>query len=126
MLRLIYSALVIGCVGISSCAHKPQRQPTAIPELNLRVYRIEIGRKSSAQPIAELFMPANEFQAFLATREFRDREFRGNTFYSGCYLFEHSGHRASRTIASQKEKAEPIFCYDSALDRFQAKSPLLP
>jgi hypothetical protein len=122
----LFSALLI----FTACATPQKREPSSTNELNLRVYRIEIGRKSPQLPIAELYMPKSEFDTFLATRDFRDRDFRSNVFYSGCYQFEHTEHRASRAIASQrlddKNKSAPIFCYDSPLDVFRSKSNLLP
>ena len=108
------------------CAHRTPAgdAPAKVPSVNLYVYRIEIGFKSAPAPIAELWMPREEFQKFVSSKEFRDREFRQNTFHNGCYLFRHAESRAARRIASAN--TETIYCYNSAHDVFLPKSALLP
>ena len=108
------------------CAHKPPSTgdtASKAPVVNLYVYRIEIGFKSAPTPIAELWMPREEFRKFVSTKEFRDREFRQSTFHNGCYLFRHLESRAPRRPASE---AEPIYCYDAAYDVFLPKAALIP
>lgn len=114
----IFSLLLLAIMG---CSHeRSQIEPhTALgtSAANLYVYRLKTGMKSAEFPVAELMMPRQEYLKFLATMEFRDREFRKNTFENACYVFHFVETESERAPAAGKD---PVLCYNPLYDKFSS------
>lgn len=105
--------LVLATLLIAGCSTSEfDRSPGSVLDENLFVYRVPLGKKADPKPIFTTDITKAEFHEFKKTLIFKDRTFRRENFYNGCYQFV---MRSARMPANVEQ--DERYCYRSRDDK---------